>query len=116
MLIWEIKNGDDELRNEIKHKKKTFDKWFERCWSNRCTKEKMLSKDSPSQWTYYLMTKPIDEIKKRFQGAGVCQCSSCGEYVGEWIETEICSEFCSDNGCKLVLCKECFSKLKKLNF
>ena len=41
MLKWEIKNGDEKLKQNIKNTKKGFDKWFKNsCWAETCSKEK----------------------------------------------------------------------------
>ena len=110
MLKWEIKNGDDKLREEIKETKASFDSWYKGCWEKRYTKEQMLSKNSPVEHVYYKMTKTFEEVKEKYPLSAKKDCSSCGEYVDKWIETEF--SFCDEYGCGISLCKECADKLK----
>lgn len=112
MLKWKIKNGDDKLRKEIQNTKDTFDKWFNDYWARQCTKEKMLSENSPVEHVYYKMTKSFEEVKKKYPLNAKQQCSSCGKYVNKWIETEF--SFCNEYGCGMSLCKKCGDKLKDL--
>lgn len=109
MLKWEIKNGDDKLRHEIKRQKEGFDRWFSSYWDTKCSREKMLSENSPIEHVYYKMCKTFDEVKEKYPFEAKEQCSSCGEYVDEWIETSF--SFCDEYGCGMSLCKDCSEKL-----
>ncbi|WP_297419164.1 hypothetical protein [Clostridium sp.] len=112
MLKWKIRNGNDKLKADIKETKDTFDKWFNNNWAKQITREKMLSKDSPLEHVYYKMTKSFDEIKAKYPLDAKQQCSSCGEYVDKWIETEF--SFCNEYGCGMSLCKKCAKDLSKV--
>lgn len=112
MLKWEIKNGDEKLKEEINRVKNDFDNWFNNSWAKRCTREQMLSKNSPLQHVYYKMTKSPEEIKEKYPYETLQKCSSCGEYVDIWIETEF--SFCNEYGCGMTLCKKCVNELKNL--
>jgi hypothetical protein len=109
MLEWKVNNEDKKLKTIIKNTKDGFDSWFNSYWSHKCSKETMLSKESPLEHVYYKMCKPIKEIKKKYPLEGKEQCSSCGKYVDEWIETSF--SFCDEYGCGMSLCKECAKKL-----
>lgn len=111
MLKWEIKNGDDKLRNEINRQKEGFDKWFNNYWDNKCSREKMLSENSPVLHVYYKICKPFEEVKERYPFEAKERCSSCGNYVDEWIGASF--SFCDEYGCGMSLCKECAKKLHK---
>lgn len=68
MLKWEIKNGDDKLKEEIERMKSTFDKWYENSgWVKTCSKEKMLNENSPLEHVYYKMTKTFEEVMKKVE-------------------------------------------------
>lgn len=110
MLKWEIKNGDDKLTLEIQRMKSEFDSWYEGCWSKRCTRERMLSEDSPVKHVYYKMVKTFDEIKKEYPYEALERCSDCGDHVDKWIETEF--SFCNEYSCGMYLCKDCAEKVK----
>ena len=110
MLNWRIKNGDNKLKDEIKHIKLTFDDWYKRSWEKQCTREKMFSDSSPVEHVYYKMTKSFKEVKEKYPYEALQKCSSCGKYVDRWIETEF--SFCAEYGCGMSLCKECANKLK----
>lgn len=112
MLKWEIKNGDDKLRAKIKNAKEGFDAWYNSYWKEKCSKERMLSKYSPVEHIYYKMTKTFEEVKKKYPYDAKQECSSCGEYVDKWIETEF--SFCNEYGCGMSLCKECAEKFKSV--
>lgn len=112
MLKWRIRNGDDKLKDEIQRTKDGFDNWFKSGWEKRCTREKMLSEDSPLEHVYYKMTKTLEEIKEKYPYEALERCSDCGEYVDRWIETDF--SFCDEYGCGMSLCKECADKIKKL--
>lgn len=112
MLEWEIKTGDEKLRNEIKRCKDGFDGWFNSCWAKRCSKEKMLSENSPVPHVYYKVCKPFQEVKENFPYAALEKCSSCGNYVDKWIETSF--SFCDEYGCGMSLCTQCANKLKNV--
>lgn len=112
MLEWTIKNGDDKLKEEITRTRNGFDSWFETLWSNRCTRERMLSEDSPLQHVYYKMTKPFEEVKEMYPNEAKQECSDCGEYVSKWIETEF--SFCDEYGCGMSLCEDCVDKMIKV--
>lgn len=111
MLEWKVGNGDEKLQESINNTKKGFDSWFERSWAKRCTKERMLSEDSPLEHVYYKMTKSFNEIKERYPYEALEQCSSCKEYVDKWIETSF--SFCDEYGCGMVLCKDCVDEVIK---
>lgn len=110
MLKWKIKNGDEKLRAEIKSIKDSFDNWYKNCWSKTCSREKMLSENSPVEHVYYKMTKTFKEVKEKYPYEALQQCSSCGKYVDKWIETQF--SFCDEYGCGMSLCKECAEELK----
>ncbi len=112
MLKWEIKNGDDKLKAEIKRVKDGFDDWYKSCWEKRCSKEVMLSENSPVEHVYYKMTKTFEEIKEKYPYETLQPCSSCGKTVDKWIKTEF--SFCNEYDCGISLCKECVGKLKEL--
>jgi hypothetical protein len=110
MLKWEIKNGDDKLKEIIQNTKDTFEGWFKNSWSRTCTREKMLSENSPLEHVYYKMTKSLKEVKEKYPHEALERCSSCDKYVDKWIETSF--SFCDEYGCGMSLCKECANKLK----
>ncbi len=110
-LKWEIKNGDDKLKNDIERTKNNFESWFQMHWAKDCSREKMLSENSPVEHVYYEMTKTFEEVKEKYPLSALESCSSCGKYVDKWIETSF--SFCSAYGCGLSLCKECANELKK---
>lgn len=110
MLEWKVKTGDKKLKNEIKRCKDGFDDWFNSSWAKRCSKEKFLSEDSPFPRVYYKVCKPFKEVKEKFPYEALEKCSSCGNYVDKWIETEF--SFCDEYDCGICLCKECANKLK----
>ena len=111
MLEWKIKNGDDKLRDEIKRVKEGFVDWFERCHASRTSLDIMLDVDkSPVKHVAYKMTKSFEEIKEKYSLDAQGRCSSCGKYIGEWIETEF--SFCDEYGCGMSLCKDCAKDLK----
>ena len=112
MLKWEIKNGDDKLREDINYTKTSFDEWFSIYWQRECTREKMLSEESPVYHLYYKMTKTFEEIKKEYPYDALQQCSSCEEYVDKWIETKF--SFCNEYNCGMSLCKKCADELSNL--
>jgi hypothetical protein len=111
MLKWQVKNGDDKLRSEIERVKAEFDGWYKNHWEKNCSREKMLSENSPVTHIYYKMTKTFKEIKEKYPYEALKQCSSCGKYVNKWIETEF--SFCNEYGCGMSLCKECAEKIAK---
>ena len=51
--------GDEKLEKEIQRCKETFDSWFNNYWASRCSREKMLSPESPVEHVYYKMCKRI---------------------------------------------------------
>ncbi|MBK5239862.1 hypothetical protein [Clostridium sp.] len=112
MLKWEIKNGDEKLKDEIKSTKDSFETWYKNCWSKSCTKEKMLSENSPVYHVYYKITKTFAEVKKKYPLKALKECSSCGKYVDKWLETSF--SFCDEYGCGMSLCKDCLGELKEL--
>lgn len=112
MLKCEVKTGDDKLREEIERVKNMFDKWFETTWSNRCTREQMLSEKSPVEHIYYKMTKSFDEVKRKYPYEAKEECSSCGEYFDNWMQLDFSFYNWSDDIHTLNLCKECANKLK----
>ena len=112
MLTWRVNNGDDMLKKEIQRTKDNFDNWFERFWESRCTREKMLSEDSPVEYVYYKMTKTFEEVKERYPDNALERCSDCGEYVDKWVETEF--SFCDEYDCGMYLCKSCVDKLVRI--
>ena len=113
MLEWKIKDGDTKLKNEIAKLKDTFDSWFNPHWSKTCSREKMLSDESPVLHVYYQMTKSLEEIKEAYPLSAMQLCSSCGNYVGKWVETKF--SFCNEYDCGISLCKECLdNKIKRI--
>lgn len=108
-MEWKIKNGDEKLRETIEYTKSTFEQWYIKHWEKRCTREAMLSEDSPLEHIYYKMTKSFEEVKEKYPYEALEECSSCGNYVDKWIETDF--SFCGEYGCGMSLCKECFDKL-----
>lgn len=114
MLEWKIMNGDEKLEKEIERVKSSFESWFSKYWENKISQEKMLSENSPCLHVYYKMCKSKDEIKKKFPFEAMEECSSCGNNVEQWIETEF--SFCDEYICGMILCKDCARKLKdKIN-
>ena len=111
ILEWKIVTGDEKLRIEIQKCKDTFENWFNGHWSKRCTREKMLSEDSPIEHVYYKMCKSFDEVKEKYPLEATERCSSCGKDVSEWIETSF--SFCDEYGCGMTLCRECAETLHK---
>ena len=112
MLKWKIKNGDDKLKESIKNTKHSFESWYKIRWATICSREVMLSEKSPVPLVYYKMTKTFEEVKQKYPYEALQRCSSCGEYVDKWIETEF--SFCDEHGCSMSLCKECANKIKDL--
>lgn len=111
MLEWKVRTGDELLRRGIENTKATFDSWYNQHWSKKCTREEMLSENSPLEHVYYRMTKTFEEIKAKYPGDALKQCSSCNKYVDRWLETEF--SFCDEYGCGMTLCKECATKLRE---
>lgn len=110
MLKWKIEIGNEKLSKEIERVKNMFDKWFEDCWSDKCTKEEMLSEKSPLKHVYYKMTKSFDEVKKEFPYEAIEECLACGKDVDEWIAV---SYEHYDKTYKINLCKKCANELKQ---
>ena len=111
ILEWKIVTGDEKLRREIQKCKDTFESWFGSYWARNCTREKMLSPDSPIEHVYYKMCKSFDEVKEKYPLEATERCSSCGKDVSEWIETSF--SFCDEYGCGMTLCKDCAEILHK---
>lgn len=111
MLEWKIATRDEVLAKRIEDMKNTFDTWFRDYWARQTTKDVMLSEKSPLPHVYYLMTKPIEEVKLLLPDEGMYECGSCGKSVDEWIETAF--SFCHEYGCGMSLCKDCAAKLAK---
>ena len=104
MLEWEIKNGDDKLKEEIKRTKETFDKWFNSSfWNKKYTKEQFLSKDCPVPHVRHKMILPFDKVKELYPLEAKERCSDCGDYVDKWIEIskEVGFEFIEQINMKL---------------
>ena len=112
MLKWEVKNGDDELKNEIKRVKNTFDEWYKSHWENKYSREQMLSENSPVERVYYKMTKTFEEVKEKYPDETLRACSSCGKHVNKWVQS--LSSFYDEYGSDILLCKECVEKLNNL--
>lgn len=109
ILEWKVVTGDEKLKKEIQRCKETFDSWFNNCWASMCSKEKMLSPESPVKHVYYKMCKTFDEVKEKYPLNAKEECSSCGEYVDRWLETSF--SFCHEYGCGMVLCEKCAKDL-----
>lgn len=110
MLVWKIKTGDEKLEEEIQRTKESFEHWFRDCWAHRCSREQMLSPDSPLEHVYYKMCKTFEEVKEKYPEEALEKCSSCGEYTSLWLETAF--SFCDEYGCGMALCPKCADKLK----
>lgn len=114
MLEWKIVTRDEKLKQTIDVMKKTFNSWFEKCWSGKISKEKMLSEESPLLHVFYKMTKPIEEVKILLPHEGMEVCSSCEQEVDSWIEAGF--SFCDKYECGIHLCKNCAKALRdKIN-
>jgi hypothetical protein len=110
MSEWKIVTGDEKLQQEIEELKTTFDKWFNSYWSDKCTKEQMLSENSPLQTAYYKMTKTLDEVKEKYPLYAKETCDFCNKYVDIWIESRIYSL----DDSRVCICKDCIEKLQEL--
>lgn len=110
-MKWKIKIGNEKLRKEIERTKKEFDEWYNNFWSEKCSKEKMLSEESPVKHVYYKVIKTFDEVKKEYPLEAKQQCLSCKKYVDTWIESEFDVE---EYSCGLTFCKNCIDKLYKM--
>ena len=114
ILEWKVMTGDEKLEKEIQRCKETFDSWFNNYWASRCSREKMLSPESPIEHVYYKMCKTFDEVKEKYPLSAKEECSSCGERIDRWLETSF--SFCNEYGCGMVLCEKCAKDLaNKIN-
>lgn len=104
MLKWRIRTGDEQLKENIRDLRDSFEEWFETYWKDSCSKQVMLSEKSPVLHVYYKMTKSLDEIKRKFPYEALTQCSSCDEYVNMWIETTL--NVCDEKH-RVCFCKDC---------
>lgn len=111
MLEWKVVTGEEKLIRKIKDMKERFEGWFRDFWEHKCTKEQMLSPESPLPHIYALMCLPPEQVKEEYPSYFYEKCSDCGNDTAIWIETSF--SFCDEYGCGMTLCPRCARKLKR---
>ena len=110
MLEWKVMSGEKKFNKRKRDFEENFEDWFADHWRHKCSRETMLSPQSPLTHIYALMCLPIEDAKLICPSNYYEQCSDCGKSVDRWIETEF--SFCEEYGCGMGLCLECAKKLK----
>lgn len=110
MLEWKVVTGEEKFKECKRNMEERFDDWFDGFWSHKCSREVMLSPESPLPHVHALMCLPVEDAKLIYPSSYYEECSDCGRKVDIWLETDF--SFCDEYGCGMVLCHDCARKLK----
>lgn len=110
MLEWKVVTAEEKFADLKRRTEQEFDDWFNAYWASRCSRDTMLSPESPLPHVYATMCLPAEDAKLICPYNYYEVCSDCGGKTDIWLETSFSS--CDEYGCGMSLCPDCVRKLK----